>query len=140
MLYPLLKRGMTTGFRNFREKVKSFKTRIMQKSSLLNELTFSESKPSIKLLLETEHTKEIRICLVENQEMKEHQTPYPIVIEIVKGEIDFGVNGEKHRLSVGDIVSLDGGIPHDLFALESSIIRLSLSKKDDIERVRNVNN
>lgn len=110
----------------------------MKKSSLLNDVIYDESKPKINVLFETEQTKEIRIALDTNVEMKEHKTPYPIVIEIVKGEIDFGVNGEKQRLVAGDLVSLEGGVPHDLLAFEPSIIRLSLSKLDSVERVRNI--
>ncbi len=27
--------------------------------------------------------------------MKEHQTPFPIVVEMVEGELDFGVEGKN---------------------------------------------
>ncbi len=110
----------------------------MKKSSLSNEVSYNESKPKIDVLFETEQTKEIRIALNTNQEMKEHKTPFPIVIELFKGEIDFGVNGEIHRLQAGDIVSLEGGVPHNLLAFEPSIIRLSLSKLDSVDRVRTI--
>ena len=110
----------------------------MKKASLLNDVTYNESKPKIDVLFETEHSKEIRIALNTNQEMKEHKTRFPITVEIVQGEIDFGVNGEKHRLGAGDLVSLEGGVPHDLFAIEPSVVRLSLSTLDSVERVRNV--
>lgn len=110
----------------------------MQKSSMLKDVTFGESKPKIEVIFETEGTKEIRIALNSNQLMKEHKTPFPIVIQIVQGEIDFGVNGEKHRLETGDLISLEGNVPHDLFAIKPSVVRLSLSKLDSVERVKNV--
>lgn len=110
----------------------------MKKSSLQDNLSFNENKPKIDVLFETEQTKEIRIALDTHQEMKEHKTPFPIVVELFQGEIDFGVNGEKHRLKAGDLVSLEGNVPHNLLAMEPSIIRLSLSKLDSVERVRTV--
>jgi len=55
----------------------------MIKASLLKEVTYNESKPKIDVLFQTEQTKEIRIALNTNQEMKEHKTPFPIVVEIV---------------------------------------------------------
>lgn len=111
----------------------------MKKASLLSGVSYNEEKPKIDVLFETEQTKEIRIALNTNQEMKEHKTRFPIVVQIAQGEIDFGVNGEKHRLVAGDLVALEGNVPHDLLALKPSVARLSLSKMDSVERVRNVN-
>ena len=110
----------------------------MVKASLLEEVTFSENKPVINVLFETEQTKEIRIALSPNQAMKEHKTAFPIVVQVVSGQIDFGVEGSKHRLKAGDMVALEGGVPHDLLAHEASVIRLSLSKLDSVERVKSI--
>lgn len=100
----------------------------MQKSSMLKDVMFNELKPNIDVLFETEGTKEIRIVLNTHQSLKEHKTPFPIVVQIVEGEIEFGLHGEKHRLQVGDLIAVDANIPHDLFALAPSIVRLSLAK------------
>lgn len=110
----------------------------MIKASLLENVTYDDSKPKIDVLFQTEHTKEIRIALQSHQEMKEHKTPFPIVVEVTQGEIDFGIQGEKHRMNSGDLISLEGNVPHDLVALRPSVIRLSLSKSDSIDRVRSI--
>ena len=70
--------------------------------------------------------------------MKEHKTSFPIVVEIFEGAIDFGVNGTICHLKKGDLVALDGGVPHDLKALETSTVRLSLNKADSTKRVEDV--
>ena len=110
----------------------------MKIASLTEDLVYNEKKPSISVLLETETSKEIRIVFKKGQLMREHKTPFPIVVEIYKGAIDFGVNGTRQQLSAGSLIALEGGIPHDLTALKNSVVRLSLSKNDSVNRVENV--
>lgn len=110
----------------------------MLSTSLLENLTYLDDKPKVELALETEFSKEIRIVFKSGQEMKEHKAPFPIVIEIFEGAISFGVEGKKHALKRGDLLTLSANVPHDLVATEESIVRLSLSKKDHASRVKNV--
>jgi len=110
----------------------------MKVASLVNDLQYNETKPAIQVLMETESGKEIRIAFKEGHVMKEHKTPFPIVVEIFEGAIEFGVNGVVHNLKKGDLVALEGGIPHDLKALENSTVRLSLNKADSTKRVEDV--
>lgn len=110
----------------------------MKKVSILQNIEYSESKPVVSILMETDFTKEIRIVFKQNQQMKEHQTPFPITVEIVDGKIDFGVNGDIHKLKKGDLISLSGNVPHNLSAIVDSIVRLTLSKGDQVNRVEKV--
>ncbi|WP_103068723.1 cupin domain-containing protein [Aquimarina sediminis] len=111
----------------------------MQLTSLSKDLTYGDKKPVITKLIENDATKEIRIVFKKGQEMKEHKTMFPITVEIFEGEIGFGVNNVTHILKKGDIISLDPNISHNLVASEDSIVRLSLSKNDSVQRVKNVN-
>lgn len=79
--------------------------------------------------------KEIRITLEKGAVMKEHQAPGAIMVQILKGEIEFGVDGKIVTLNELDMITLDANIPHSLVALKDSIVRLSLSKNDDVSRV-----
>ncbi|MDO6759487.1 cupin [Tamlana sp. 2_MG-2023] len=111
----------------------------MQKASILENITYQENeKPAVTVLLKTESTKEVRIVMKSGQFMKEHKAPFPIVIEMFDGEIDFGANGEKQNLKKGDIVALDANVPHDLVCISNCIIRLSISVLDKLERVKSV--
>ena len=110
----------------------------MKTASLTANIEYNESSPRIQILLETETGKEIRIVFKEGQVMKKHKTPFPIVVEVFDGVINFGVDGEFHTLDKGALIALEGGVPHDLTALKNSIVRLSLNKADSAKRVEDV--
>jgi quercetin dioxygenase-like cupin family protein len=110
----------------------------MKTANILKDLSYNENKPAISILMETTTSKEIRIAFRENQHMKEHQTPHPITVEMVEGNLDFGVEGKVLHLERGDILSLDGGVPHDLLAKSKCIVRLTLSLADSLQRVEDV--
>jgi len=84
------------------------------KIELVNErLDFNEKKIVTKVLLETFFSEEIRILLKQGQMMKEHKAPFPIIVHIIDGQIDFSVQGSIHALKKGDIITLPANIPHD---------------------------
>lgn len=110
----------------------------MKTAHIYQDITYNENKPVINVLFETDFTKEIRIAMQRGTVMKEHKTSYPIVVEILEGNIDFGVRQETKYLAKGDLIALGGNVPHDLKANENSIIRLTLTKYDNAERVEKV--
>jgi len=110
----------------------------MTTATIYKDLEYNKNKPVITILFETSFTKEIRIAMQQKTVMKKHKTPFPIVVEIVEGAIDFGVEERVLNLKKGDLIALDGGVPHDLNAKEDSIVRLTLTKYDETSRVKNV--
>ena len=110
----------------------------MEIKSFEENLEFSDARIVTSVVTETTFSKEIRILLKSGQVMKEHKTPFPITVHLLSGEIDFGVEGVNHLLKKGAIVSLAGNVKHDLTAKEDSVVRLTLSKLDKIERVEEV--
>ncbi len=112
----------------------------MKTATLSKEVEFNTSKPAISVLFETDGTKEIRIAMRNGQLMKEHKTPFPIVVELFSGTLNFGVNSKIHNLVAGDMLTLAGNIPHDLAATSDCVVRLSLSKLDKVERVEHLVN
>lgn len=110
----------------------------MKTAAFLENLEYNEEKVAVSLLLETDFPKEIRIVFKKNQVMKDHKAPYPIVVQVLKGNIDFGVNNEVKRLNSGDMISLEAKVIHNLTALEDSVVRLTLSKSDSVNRVKEV--
>lgn len=110
----------------------------MDLKSFKDEVEFDASRVKTKVVVETSFSKEIQILLSAGQVMKEHKTPFPILVHLLEGNIDLGVQGTINSMKAGDIIALEGDIPHDLTAKENSIIRLTLSKHDKVERLKEV--
>lgn len=108
----------------------------MNIKSFNENLAYNDQRIVTQVILETSFSKEIRILLKNGQVMKEHKAPFPIIVHILEGSIDFGVAGDTKTLQKGDIVTLDSNIYHDLKATADSIVRLTLSKLDDPNRVK----
>ena len=110
----------------------------MQIASFLENIEFSDKSVAITSMIDNDFSKEIRIAFKKNQIMKEHKTKYPIVVMVLKGKINFTIKETTTILNQGDIISLKGNILHELEAKEESIVRLSLHKKDDFNRVKSI--
>lgn len=112
----------------------------MELASMTKDVVYGENKPAIQVMLNSDAGKEIRIAFKKGQEMKEHKAGFPITVMVFQGSVDFVVNGEKHVLNAGDLITLKANVPHNLFALEDSLVRLSLNTADSANRVQNAVN
>lgn len=110
----------------------------MQVRSFNEEPVFNDNKVNARLILETPFSKELRISLKTGQTMIEHKTSFPILVHVLSGKINFGVHGKVTTIQTGDILSLEGDVPHDLKALEDSVVRLTISRSDTVARVSQV--
>ncbi|WP_122874131.1 cupin domain-containing protein [Campylobacter showae] len=90
---------------------------------------------TIAKLFDGPHSKEIRINLEKGAQMKEHKAPGAIMVQVLSGKIDFSVGENSVILDTLDMITLEPNVVHALAALENSIVRLSLSKNDDVSRV-----
>ena len=90
---------------------------------------------TIAKLFDGPNSKEIRINLEKGAQMKEHKAPGAIMVQVLSGKIEFSVGENNVILDALDMVTLEPNVIHALTALENSIVRLSLSKDDDVSRV-----
>lgn len=102
----------------------------MEVAAINEAITYGDSRPVLKVMLDTPAVKEIRISFREGQEMKEHKAGFPIVVCVMSGAIDFGLGEELLHLKTGMMVALEADVLHHLTAREDSIVRLSLIKID----------
>ena len=109
---------------------------MIKTASIFADVEFDADRPKVQILFESALTREIRILMRAGQEMREHRTFFPIVLQVQDGAIDFSAEGREFQLNNGDLIALESNVPHSLAAREDSIVRLSLSRMDKTERVR----
>lgn len=97
----------------------------IQQYSFLENLNFKDDAPAVQVICHTSFSKEIRILLKAEQIMKKHKAPFPIVVQVIDGSIEFEVKNQTHQLKKGNIISVESNIPHSLKGLENSVVRVT---------------
>lgn len=103
-----------------------------------NKANFSPKEIKINVLIDDERGKEIQILLAKDSIMREHKAPFDIHVQVLSGKIWFEVQNQRIELNTLDMISLKADISHSLGGLEDSIVRLSLSKSDNIQRINTI--
>ncbi len=67
------------------------------------------------------------MALKKGARLDEHRAKGPISVQVLSGRIRFGAAGHKLELSPGNVIALDREIPHELDALEESVVLLITS-------------
>ena len=73
-------------------------------------------------IYEDEYLKQVRILLKKGIDIDWHCNDYPILITLIKGNIEFSLREKTFNLKEGDILPLNKKEEHSLNALEDSLI------------------
>jgi len=68
----------------------------------------------------------IRIAFAPGQEMREHSTNSPIIVQVLSGVIRFSVSGETLAMPAGAVVHVEASVPHSLVAEGEAHVLLTL--------------
>ncbi len=56
-------------------------------------------------------------AFAEGEGLSEHTTPYDALVQVMDGEVEIIIGGEKFHLDEGDMIVMPADIPHALRAL-----------------------
>lgn len=95
--------------------------------NLEKNLHHHSGNPSTALIHQTDNVKVISIGLKKGVELKEHHTPVPAFLTVVKGSIDFYIDDEVHRLNYLDTFTIPVGDLHHVIGVgEENVFMLIL--------------
>lgn len=92
----------------------------------------------VQAIFNDSYSKEVQILMPKDSIMQEHSAPGLIIVQVLKGEIDFIVDEKANNLKELDCIRVKANIMHSLIAKKDSIIRLTLFKNDTFSRVSSV--
>ena len=69
----------------------------------------------------------VLIAMEPSAAMKEHHADGTLSVQVLKGRLRFGAEGNQFELAAGSLLTLSASIKHDVHALEDSAFLLTIS-------------
>jgi len=98
--------------------------------SLAQETRFASNGIVSRTLLRTAHSRVVLFGFAEGQELSEHTSTQPALIEILSGECEFFLAGKPHLLKAGDLLYLPPNLAHSVQATKQFSMLLTLFKPE----------
>jgi quercetin dioxygenase-like cupin family protein len=95
--------------------------------ALRDSALWRERGQSSRTLLKLPDFRLVMIALKSGHQIQRHQTDLRLNLNTVAGHVQLTVGDETIDLPAGRVLVVDPAIPHDVTALEDSVILLSLS-------------
>jgi len=108
-----------------------FQTDTVSHTNLLELTPIVQGATVSKPLVNTDAIRQVMFAMDKGQSMSEHRAPFVAVVQVLEGELKFGVAGETHTLKAHDWLTMPPNEPHDLDAIEPTRFLLTLVKEQD---------
>ena len=91
-------------------------------------IEYSKNSIVSKIIYKSPHTILTLFALDQGQSIAEHITPFDALVQIIDGEAELTIGGEKKLLKAGEAIIMPANIPHALFAKSSYKMLLTMMK------------
>jgi len=103
--------------------------------SLADETKFAANGIVSRTLLRTAYARTVLFGFAEGQELSEHTSTQHALIQILTGECQFSLAGQRHSLTAGDFLYLPPNLPHAVRATTQFSMLLTLTKPEITEKI-----
>ncbi|WP_306191513.1 cupin domain-containing protein [Streptomyces sp. MK5] len=93
---------------------------------LAAELTVPEDGMLSRVLYRDDRLRVVGFAFAAGQELTEHTSALPVVIQVVQGHLDLVLGGEKTEARPGSWIHLPARLPHTVRATEPSVMLLTM--------------
>ncbi|MGV9343588.1 cupin domain-containing protein [Streptomyces spiralis] len=95
-------------------------------TDLAAELTVPENGTLSRVLYRDDRLRVVGFAFAAGQELTEHTSALPAVIQVVQGHLDLVLGGEKTEARPGSWIHLPARLPHTVRATEPSVMLLTM--------------
>lgn len=69
----------------------------------------------------------VLLALAAGGRLHEHETAHSVSVQVIEGRVGLQLPDRAVELGAGELLFLEGGVPHDLVAREASVVLLTIS-------------
>ena len=84
-----------------------------------------------KTLFKKKDIRVVLICMDAGAKIKEHHADGTSALQVLKGAIRYGTQGQIYELKTGSLLTLGASIKHDVEAIDDSAFLLTISWPDN---------
>ena len=95
--------------------------------NLRAEPAWRDSDRNAKTLFKKPHLRVVLLALKAGARLEKHEAPGPITVHALAGRLRVRLTNETVELAPGEILSVDGGLAHDVEAIEQSALLLTIA-------------
>ena len=77
-------------------------------------------------LVRDDHMEVVQMVLESGKVLKEHAAAGAMIVQVLKGAVDFVAHGATQRMTPGHLMFLRDSEPHAVHALEDTVLLLSI--------------
>ncbi|QOV33493.1 cupin domain-containing protein [Streptomyces ferrugineus] len=98
---------------------------------LTTELPLPEDGTLSRVLYRDDRLRVIGFAFAQGQELTEHTSALPVVIQVVQGRLDLVLGDEKSVATPGSWIHLPARLPHTVRAIDPTIMLLTMLPAPD---------
>ncbi|MFR0354246.1 cupin domain-containing protein [Streptomyces sediminimaris] len=100
-------------------------------ADLTAELPLAEDGTLSRVLYRDDRLRVVGFAFAAGQELTEHTSALPVVIQVVRGRLDLVLGDEKTVATPGSWIRLPARLPHTVRALEPTVMLLTMLPAPD---------
>lgn len=102
-------------------------------TGLFDDLPIAKDATTSRVVVGNDVLRHVVFAFDAGQVLTEHTSPRAVVVSLLRGRMEFEVDGAASTLAAGDVIYLAPGVPHALTALEPCYMALTMVDVTDTE-------